>query len=255
MRYQSPAASDQRRGASREVLPHAERGQLGVKRRQAAALHRLSRSGERVKGPNHENRRRGHRIRGTGHGHVPGRNGQRRDLRRLRPEEDRRAQPRPRPDLRAGTGRTGRPQRGRRAAALHHRSAGGGEEGPAGVSGRGHAAGRRRLGRPLGPLGGRRSDRPAPCARRDRRLQEHRAGGHQRQGGRAAQGVDRPRGRRGQQSRVSQGRDGDRRFHEARPRGRGRPAATRWPTCWPTCISPTCGPTSRFWPCRPRAPR
>ncbi len=104
-----------------------------------------------------------------------------RDLRRLRPEEDRRAQPRPRADLRAGTGRTGRPQRGGRAAPLHHRSARGGEEGPAGVSGRGHAAGRRRFGRPLGPLGGRRSDRPAPGPRRDRRLQEHRAGGHQRQ--------------------------------------------------------------------------
>ena len=31
--------------------------------------------------------------------HLPGRNGQRRDLRRLRPEEDRRAQPRAYPDL------------------------------------------------------------------------------------------------------------------------------------------------------------
>ena len=35
-------------------------------------------------------------------------------------------------------------------------------DGPAGVPGRGHAAGRRRLGRSLGPLGGRRGDRAAP---------------------------------------------------------------------------------------------
>ena len=41
----------------------------------------------------------------------------------------------------------------------------GGQEGPAGVSGRGHAAGRRRLGRSLGPLGGRRAALPRTSAR------------------------------------------------------------------------------------------
>ena len=104
-----------------------------------------------------ENRRGGHRLCGTGHGHLPGGDRQRRDLRRLRPQEDRRAQPRAYSHLRAGAGRTGDPQRGGRPAPLHHRPGRGREEGPAGVSGRGHPVGRRRLGGSLGPLGGRRS--------------------------------------------------------------------------------------------------
>ena len=109
--------------------------------------------------------------------------------------------------------------------------------------------------RSLGPLVGRRSACAASRPRLDRRLQEHGAGGHQRQGGRTPERALRPRRRRGQQSRVPQGRHGDRRLHEARPGGRRRPASggDRRPPA--TCISPTCGPTSRFWPCRPKAPR
>ena len=61
--------------------------------------------------------------------------------------------------------------------------------------------------------------------------------------------------RRGQQSRVPQGRGGDRRLHEARPRGGRHAARRRCSTCWPTSTSRTCGPTSRCWPCRPKAPR
>ena len=69
------------------------------------------------------------------------------------------------------------------------------------------------------------------------------------------QRADRPRRRRGQQSRVPQGRGGDRRLHEARPRGHRRAASRRSATCWPTSTSRTCGPTSRSWSCRRRAPR
>ncbi len=73
-------------------------------------------------------------LRRTGHGHLPCRDGQRRHLRRLRRREDRRAQPGRGAHLRAGPGRAGRAQRGRRPAALHHRSGRRGRRRPASSS-------------------------------------------------------------------------------------------------------------------------
>ena len=85
----------------------------------------LPRSGA---GTCYEHRRRWNRLRGIGQRHLFGRDGQRRDLRRLRSEEDRRPQSRAYPDLRAGTGGTGGAKRRRWAVAIHHRSALGGQE-------------------------------------------------------------------------------------------------------------------------------
>ena len=53
--------------------------------------------------------------------------------------------------------------------------------------------------------------------------------------------------RRGQQSRVPQGRRGDRRLHEARPRGGRRAAARSVATCCSSSTSRFCGPRSRSW--------
>ncbi len=70
-----------------------------------------------------------------------------------------------------------------------------------------------------------------------------------------AQGTDRTRVRRGQQSRVPQGRRRDRRLHEARPRGRRRPSSGSGRRPAPSCTSPSCEPKSRSSSCRPKAPR
>ena len=173
----------------------------------------------------HENRRRWNWLRRSGHGHLLCRQRQRRDLRRHRQDEDRRAQPRRDSHLRAGPGRDGRAQRRGRAAVLHHRPGRGGEAGRDRLPGRRHAAGRRRRREPVGPVERGRDDRPAPAARRGRRHQEHRAGRHVRAHHEHAARVHRPRLRRGVEPRVPQGRRRDRGLHEARPRGRRRAAA------------------------------
>ena len=116
------------------------------------------------------------------------------------------------PDLRARAVRAGRAQPRSRAAALHHRSGRGRQDRQAGFLAVGTPPAERRLGRSVDAVEGGRRSRAASAARRDRRHQEHRAGGHQRRHRRAAQGTDRPRVRRGQQSRVPQGRGGDRRL-------------------------------------------
>ena len=69
-------------------------------------------------------------------------------------------------DLRARPVGTRRSQSGSRAVALHHRSGRGGQNGPAGVLGRRHAAGGRWLGRSVGPLR-KVVDAIAPHLRRD----------------------------------------------------------------------------------------
>ncbi len=88
-----------------------------------------------------------------------------------------------------------------------------------------------------------------------RGLQEHGAGGHQRENRRPVERAYRPRDGRGQQSRVPQGRDGHRGFHEARPRGHRRPPGRSRRSAQRTCTSRICAPKSRCWSCRPKAPK
>ncbi len=142
--------------------------------------------------PEHETRNCRNRLRGTGHGHVPGRDGQRRDVRRLRRGEDRAARAGRGADLRTGPGGADFAERGRRAAALHHRPGGRRRGCQDRLPGRGHAAGRRWLGRSYGPLGGRGRSGPASAEGGDRGAEEHGAGGHQRRGHRPARPADGP---------------------------------------------------------------
>ena len=114
-----------------------------------------------------------------------------------------------------------------RAAALHHRpgrrqcSAA-----SARVSGRRHAAGRRRLGRSVGPVVAWSTTSPRTC--RPTRSSSPRARCRSAPTPRSTARLQERTGRdvrRRQQSRVPQGRGGDRRLHEARPRRRRRAPA------------------------------
>ena len=95
----------------------------------------------------------------------------------------------------------------------------------------------------------------APAIAQDHRHQEHRPGRHQRRAGPADGRGDRRPVRRGQQPRVPQGRGGDRRLQQARPRRGRRPPRPRSPSGCTSCTPRSCAPTGRSWSCRPRAPR
>ena len=106
--------------------------------------------------------------------------------------------------------------------------------------------------RPCGPWSTR-LRRISPTTHRG--VQEHGAGGNQRQvAARLKELTGRDVDVASNPEFLKEG-DGDRRLHEARSGGRRAPAARRCSTSVATSTSRTCGPTSRCWRCRRKAPR
>ena len=132
------------------------------------------------------------------------------------------------PDLRAGPGRAGPAQPPRRPPALHHRPGRRRRRGRARLHRRRHAAGRRRRGRPERHLGRRPTRSPGTSTAQDRSSSRApcRSAPTPSSARRMAEVTD-VAVRRRQQPRVPQGRGGDRRLHEARPRRRRRPPSRR----------------------------
>ena len=135
------------RQAGRASKSHAHHGSAGSGHCRRRLPHRYRSASSRPEDLHARHHLR-HRLRRPGHRHLPGRRRPRRGLRRHRPGQGRRPQPRRDPDLRAGPGADGEGQPRRRPPALHHRRRGGDRAWRHHLHRRRHAAGRRRQRRP-----------------------------------------------------------------------------------------------------------
>ena len=170
--------------------------------------------------------------------------------------QDRPARRRRAAHLRAGPAGTGAAQRARGPAALHHRPGRRHRRRPRWSS----SPSARRRGRtapPTCPTSGRWAT-PWPAAMHGPKIIVIKStvpvGTNQQLAERLAARTQHA-GRRGQQPGVPQGRGGRRRLHEARPRRRRRPPARGRPRCCASCTPRSCGPSTRSWSCRRKAPR
>ena len=205
----------------------------------------------------HENRRYRHRLRRTGHRHLPRRKRQRCHVRRYRRAKIAQLRRGEVPIYEPGLAELVCAERRKPDGSLHHRPGRRHTRLPADLPRRGHAA-RPTTARPIfGSLVA--VDRPSlrRISRRTRSSSPRarcRWAPTPRLRDRLAR-ADRPRVRRGEQSRVSQGRGGDRRLHEARPRGRRRAAARKWRRAVRPLRAVSADRQAALGACRPRAPR